>query len=97
MFSKSEKDVGHGKQVFDTTNDYDNEKTFIMMHINHRRESQNGESAPPSEQESDGSAEEKKLQALQDLLEEREAELQAVADKVSRRCKTLSSMTKQGD
>ncbi|CAM6019746.1 unnamed protein product [Sphagnum balticum] len=89
IFSKSEKDVGHGKQVFDTTNDYDNEKTFIMMHINHTRESQNGDSAPPSQQESDGSAEEKKLQALQDLLEEREAELQAVADKVSHRCKTL--------
>lgn len=97
IFSKSEKDVGHGKQVFDTTNDYDNEKTFIMMHINHRRESQNGDSAPPSQQESDGSAEEKKLQALQDLLEEREAELQAVADKVSRRCKTLLSVTNQGD
>ncbi|KAH9576771.1 hypothetical protein CY35_01G181300 [Sphagnum magellanicum] len=97
IFSKSEKDVGHGKQVFDTTNDYDNEKTFIMMHISHRRESQNGDSAPPSQQESDGSAEEKKLQALQDLLEEREAELQAVADKVSRHCKTLSTVTKQGD
>ncbi|CAK9858858.1 unnamed protein product [Sphagnum jensenii] len=97
IFSKSEKDVGHGKQVFDTTNDYDNEKTFIMTLINHRRESQNGDSAPPSQQESDGSAEEKKLQALQDLLEEREAELQAVADKVSRRCKTLLSVTNQGD
>ncbi|CAK9192209.1 unnamed protein product [Sphagnum troendelagicum] len=97
IFSKSEKDVGHGKQVFDTTNDYDNEKTFIMMHINHRSESQNGDPAPPSQQESDGSAEEKKLQALQELLEEREAELQAVADKVSRRCKTLSSVTNKGD
>lgn len=87
IFSKSDEAVGHGKQITDTDNDYNIDKTFIMM-----RQSQpeaNNSDPKMIGDVLDASDGEKKLQALQELLEEREVELQAVADKVSLRCKKL--------
>lgn len=87
IFSKSDEAVGHGKQITDTDNDYNIDKTFIMM----RQQKSEASNADPKMigDVLDASDEEKKLQALQELLEEREVELQAVADKVSLRCKKL--------
>lgn len=94
IFSKSEEDVGHGKQVLDVDNEYNSDKTFVMMRANRIGGSQaNGSAAAPQDM-IDASEEDKKLQALQDLLEEREVELQAVADKVSLRCKSLGIFVK---
>lgn len=92
IFSKKDEDVGHGKQIVDTENDYNIDKTFIMM----RAQQSDADSSDPKMigEVLDASDEEKKLQALQELLEEREVELQAVADKVSSRCKKLGISVK---
>ncbi|KAG0558397.1 hypothetical protein KC19_10G025200 [Ceratodon purpureus] len=87
IFSKSDEAVGQGKKITDTENDYNIDKTFIMMR---QRQPEASNSDPKMIGDVlDASDEEKKLQALQELLEEREVELQAVADKVSSRCKKL--------
>lgn len=92
IFSKKDEDVGHGKQIIDTVNDYNIDKTFTMM----RAQQPDASSSDPKMigDVLDASDEEKKLQALQELLEEREVELQAVADKVSSRCKKLGISVK---
>lgn len=92
IFSKKDEDVGHGKQIVDTENDYNIDKTFIMM----RGQQSDTNSSDPKKigEVLDASDEVKKLQALQELLEEREVELQAVADKVSSRCKKLGISVK---
>lgn len=86
IFSKAEEAVGRGKQVIDVENEYDSDKTFIMMKTGDQ--ANGSESTGPGDLV-DESDEEKKLQVLQELLEERETELQAVADKVSSRRKRL--------
>jgi histone acetyltransferase 1 len=85
LFSKKDEDVGLGKQIVDTDNDYNIDKTFTMMRVRQ----QDAQNSDANNSVVDASDEEKKLEALQDLLEEREVELQAVADKVSSRCKKL--------
>lgn len=87
IFSKSDEAVGHGKQITDTENDYNIDKTFTMMRQVHP-EANNADPKMIGDV-LDASDEEKNLEALQELLEEREVELQAVADKVSSRCKKL--------
>jgi len=86
IFSKGEEAVGRGKKVIDVENEYDSDKTFIMMKTGDQA---NGSESTGAGDLVDESDEEKKLQVLQELLEERETELQAVADKVSSRRKRL--------
>jgi len=92
IFSKKDEDVGQGKQIVDTENGYKIDKTFTMMRA--QRSDANGSDPKMIGDVLDASDEEKKLQALQELLEEREVELQAVADKVSSRCKKLGISVK---
>ena len=85
IFSKSDEAVGHGKQITDTDNDYNIGKTFIMMR--QQQPDSNNSNLKMIGDVLDASDEPKKLQALQEFLEERQVQLQAVADKVSARCR----------
>ncbi|XP_024396490.1 histone acetyltransferase type B catalytic subunit isoform X2 [Physcomitrium patens] len=95
IFSNKDEAVGHGKHIIDTKNDYNINKTFMMMRTPQKET--NGHDSKKIGDVLDASDEEKKLQALQELLEERENELQAVANKVSARCKKLGIAVKVKD
>ncbi|BBN20058.1 histone acetyltransferase 1 [Marchantia polymorpha subsp. ruderalis] len=75
-----------GKQIFDTENEYDSSKTFVMVRV----KSKTGQ-VPSFETDgrSTEPAAEDKVKALQESLSEREEELYGVARDVARHCHRL--------